>query len=496
MLGIVIYAMVYLGSALMVYNIYGFVKFARNVQGNDDWGRDKRILYIPIILLVFFLLGYLIVGVLGNPDIVMASILFFGSVFVSIMYHLLDRITKKIVENERLSAELMAAEKSNEAKTEFLATISHEMRTPMNVSLGLDKLALKDQGVPQQTREKLEKIGLSAQHLLGLINNILDLSEMESKTQALRQGEFSLRNAISQVSVIAQTLCEERGLTYDLSVADNARDCCIGDEMRLKNTLLSMLDNAVKFTDPPGTVSFSVEVESMQEDAQSLRFVVTDTGIGISPEFIPKMFNAFEQEDVGSTNQHGGSGLSMAVAKRSVEAMGGSISVNSAKGVGSTFTVVIPLAVVHHEKPEKPAARPQSTGVQSLEGKRVLIVEDQDANAEIVADLLELEGVESERAENGQIAVDMVKASDLEYYDAILMDLRMPIMDGLTATRQIRNLNRDDASTIPIIALTANAFQSDVQQSLDAGMNAHLAKPTDVDLMYKTLKEHMHEKAQ
>ena len=494
MLNLVIHAMVYLGSTLMVYNIYGFVRFARNVQGNDDWGRDRRILYIPIILLVFFLLGYLIVGVLGNPDIVMAGILFGGSIFVSIMYHLLDRITKKIVENERLAAELMVAERSNEVKTEFLAMISHEMHTPMNVILGLDELALKDQGVPNQTREKLEKIGLSAQHLLGLINNILDLSQMESKTRALRQGEFSLSNAVSQVSVITQTLCEEKGLEYKLSVAEDAKDSCMGDEMRVKNVLLSILDNAVKFTDPPGAVSFSVEVESVTEGSQSLRFVIADTGIGMSPDFIPNMFDTFSQEDGSSTNRRGGSGLSMAVAKQTVEAMGGSIAVSSTKGVGSTFTVVVTMAVVQHEEAKPHPVEPKGTGVQSLEGKRVLIVEDQDANAEIVADLLELEGVESERAENGQVAVDMVKASDLEYYDAILMDLRMPVMDGLTATKQIRSLSREDAKTIPIIALTANAFQSDVQQSLDAGMNAHLAKPTDVDLMYRTLKEHMHEK--
>lgn len=495
MLDIMIHAMVYLGSALMVYNIYGFVSFARNVQKSEDWGRDRRILYVPIVLLVFFLLGYLFVGILGDPDIVMAGILFGGSIFVSIMYHLLNRITQKIMENERLAAELMAAEKSNQVKTEFLATISHEMRTPMNVILGLDELALKDPDVPTQTREKLEKIGLSAQHLLGLINNILDLNEIESHTMALKNGEFSVRGAITQVSVITQALCEEKGLEYKLSVDDSVLDTCMGDEMQLKQTLLSILDNAVKYTDAPGAVSFCTELVSVEEGIQTLSFCVADTGIGMSEEFLPQVFSMFAREDSGSTSRYGGSGLSLAVAKNAIEAMGGQIDVSSTKGVGSTFTVTVPLAVAKKE-PKPAGAEPVLTGVDSLEGKRVLIVEDQDANAEIVADLLELEGVKSERAENGQVAVDMVADSSTEYYDAILMDLRMPVMDGITATRCIRSLDREDASTIPIIALTANAFQSDVQQSLDAGMNAHLVKPTDVDLLYRTLKTYMYETSQ
>ncbi len=246
--------------------------------------------------------------------------------------------------------------------------------------------------------------------------------------------------------------------------------------------LLSILDNAVKYTDAPGTVTLSVQTAADASDLRTLRFAVTDTGVGIDSAFLPKVFEVFTQEDASATNRFGGSGISMALAKNIVELMNGNITVQSEKNVGSTFTVTLPLRLAGDE-----IADAQEESV-SLDGKRVLLAEDLPENAEIVTDLLELEGVETEHAENGQIALDLFSGAEPGTYDAILMDLRMPVMDGLEATRRIRTLPRADAKTIPIIALTANAFESDIRASLEAGMNAHLAKPADADYLYATLK--------
>ncbi len=478
------YAMVYLGSALMVYNIYGFVKYARFVQKQKAWDASRWLLNVPILLLVLFLLGYLGIGIFGRPDLLVAAILFGGSIFVFVMYLLLSLITQRIIENEKLKAELIAAEESSRVKTSFLSSVSHEMRTPMNVILGLNSIALKNPALPSELREPLEKIGLSAKHLLDLINNILDMNRIESGEYTIKSERFSLREMLTQMDAIAVTLCHEKGLTYETDVQDGIYGDYLGDETELRHVLLSLLDNAAKYTDAPGTVRFSVEGVSADEDKRLLRFTVADTGIGMSEEFLTNLFTPFTQEDTSSTSRFGGGGMSLAVAKGIVDRMGGRISAESEKGRGSVFTVTLPLMSTASEAP------PEEPEV-SLEGRRILIVEDIPENAEIAADLLELEGAESEHAENGQIALCMIERSTENYYDAVLMDLRMPVMDGLEAARRIRAMDRADAKTLPIIALTANAFESDIQQSLDAGMNAHLAKPTDADLLYATLKSHI-----
>ncbi len=484
---IIIYLMVYLGAALMVFNIYGFVRFAKTVRKQHDWEEQNGILYIPIVLLVLFLLGYLAVGIFGKPDLIVAGILFGGSGFVFIMYKLLGGITRRIAEKEQLEAALAAAEEANAAKNSFLAGISHEMRTPMNVILGLDGMALKDQTLQPRTRGYLEKIGLSARHLLGLVNNMLDMNRIRTGLLTVRQEAFSLQEMLEEVNAIAGALCEEKGLRYEYAVPE---DCghCLGDETQLKRVLLSILDNAVKYTNVPGTVRFETERLSGEVTGQVFRFSVTDTGVGIDPGFLPQIFEPFTQEDDSATTQYSGSGLSLSVAKSTTELMGGSIEAKSRKNAGSTFTVTLPLQATE-EKTEVPGASEQTEEkLESLEGRRVLLAEDLPENAEIVMDLLELEGVETEHAENGQIALEMFGGHPENYYDAILMDLRMPVMDGLTATRKIRAMERPDAKTIPILALTANAFESDVEQSLKAGMNVHLAKPADSEMLYDALK--------
>ena len=481
------YAMVYLGSALMVYNICGFVRFARFIKNMKSWDHGAQILNIPVLLLVFFLLGYLAVGFFGEPDLVIADILFGGSVFVFVMYRLLNTIIQKVVEDERLEAELLAAEESNRAKSGFLASISHEMRTPMNVILGLDTVALKNPALPEETRGQLEKIGQSARHLAGLINNILDMQQLGSGELVIHSEAFSLKEALEQVKVLTAAACEAKGLTFETEFAECAPRDYTGDAAQLKRALMCLLDNAVKYTDAPGRVTFRVACDKTEGVCTELYFIVSDTGVGIDPAFLERIFELFAREDISSTDRFGGSGMGLPVAQAIARQMGGEIRAESVKGEGSTFTLVLPIPDAGAQCGCEGSRACAEDGERLLD-KRILIVEDMPENAEIVADLLELEGAVCEHADNGLAAVNMFTESKPYHYDAILMDLRMPVMDGLESARRLRALDRPDAGTVPILALTANAFDSDVEASLAAGMNEHLKKPVDAEKLYAALE--------
>ena len=528
----------------------------------------------------------------------------------------------------QIEVEKVLAEESSRAKTSFLSNMSHEIRTPMNAIIGLDNIALRDPDLTPRTREHLEKIGASAKHLLGLINDILDMSRIESGRVVLKNEEFSFREFLDQINIIINGQCVDKGLHYHCHIVGHVGDYYYGDDMKLKQVLINILGNSVKFTEPPGEVTLTVEQTAEFEGTCVLRFTMQDTGIGMDPEFIPTIFEAFSQEDSTTTNRYGGSGLGMAITKNFVEMMNGEIKVESEKGVGSVFTVTVSLKtsdrVAHKESavslPEGVRAMvvdddeiacehaqvvlralgiesdtstdpmgaldavrkayasgnaygllltdykmPDMNGLdltrsvrsfddgttviilltgynwdiiedeakvdgvdgimakplfsdsllhtihtaylnkggvelvevvedveeeapeRNLAGRRVLMAEDVEQNAEILEDLLDLEDIMAEHAVNGQVAVDMFSASSAGYYDAILMDVRMPVMDGLTAARTIRDLDRPDAKVIPIIAMTANVFDEDVERSLQAGMNAHLSKPVEPERLYDTM---------
>lgn len=528
-------------------------------------------------------------------------------------------------QRESLSVALEEANKANKAKTAFLSNMSHEIRTPMNAIIGLDRIALNDPGISETTREHLEKMGISAQHLLSIINDILDMSRVESGHMVVKNEEFSLAKLLTQVNTIISGQCRDKGLAYECRVSGPVCDYYIGDDMKLRQVMINILGNAVKFTPSGGTVTFVVESVARFNGKSTLRFIISDTGIGMSQEFLPKLFDAFSQEDSSRASRYGSTGLGMAITKNIIELMNGTVSVESEKNKGTTFTVTVTLTDCDHQNDgeaetvlhthelcvlvidddpiacehaqlvlgqvgvncekalsgaeglqmvkvryarrepynlilmdlrmpdmdglettrqiraavgnETPViiltsynwdeiveeareagvdtfvAKPLFSGVvldefrkafekkntklvqetTDLKGRRVLLAEDVAVNAEIMMMVLSMREIQVDHAENGRIAVEMFAKHEEGYYDAILMDLRMPEMDGLEATRRIRAMNRSDAKSIPVIALTADAFDEDVQHSMQAGLNAHLCKPVEPDVLFKTLESLLHD---
>ena len=307
------------------------------------------------------------------------------------------------------------------------------------------------------------------------------MSRIESGRMLLKDEEFSFREMIEQINIIINGQCDDKGLTFVCNKIEPLDEYFIGDDLRLRQIIINILGNAVKFTDAPGTVTFTVEQldttcyvpeqgdplpdGSPAEDTRMLRFTMKDTGIGMDEAFILRLFEPFSQEDATTTNRYGGSGLGMVITKNMIDLMGGRIEVESRKGQGTTFTVCLPLRKAHHVDAPEPVNEQAPTEI-SLEGLHILIAEDMALNAEILTDLLEINDITSEWAENGRRAVEIFSQSEEGHFDAILMDMRMPVMDGLTATQEIRKLKRPDASRIPIIALTANAFEEDVKQCI------------------------------
>ncbi len=406
----------------------------------------------------------------------------------------------EMAKSQALAEALASAEEANKAKSAFLSSMSHEIRTPMNAIIGLDSLALQKESLDPETREYLEKIGGSARHLLELINDILDMSRIESGKMILKNEAFSLHSMITQINDIVTTQCADKGLQYESRIIGDVADCYIGDDMKLKQVLINILSNAIKFTDAPGSVTMTVERTAVFEEQSTLKFIIKDTGIGMDDTFIPKVFDTFAQEHNDRTDKYGSTGLGMAITKNIVETMNGTISVASKKGVGTEFTVVLTLKNfdgLTGDAAETECAPGDAAVLEKkradLQEKHILLAEDVLINAEIIKEILNAKGVKTDHAENGRRVLELFSESENNHYAAILMDVRMPEMDGLEAAQQIRSLKRSDAATVPIIALTANAFDEDVQRSLQAGMNAHLSKPVEPERLYQTLEELIYE---
>ena len=534
-----------------------------------------------------------------------------------------EEMRDSLAKNQALIDALKVAEEANKAKTVFLSNMSHEIRTPMNAIIGLDSLALHEENISPKMQDYLEKIGSSAEHLLSLINEILDMSRIESGRLTIRNEEFSFTKLLEQVNTIFNGQCEEKGIHYSCNVDQKIDSYYIGDGIKIRQILINILGNAVKFTPKDGNIAFDIKKTAKFDKNSTLTFKISDTGIGMSKEYLPKLFEPFSQENSGTANKYGSSGLGLAITKGIVDMMNGKIEVESEKGKGTTFTITLTLlnsgrsdviesndveirpsemsvlvvddddVALQHAKVvlEKsgiavetaPSGREaiemvklrharcnpyslvvldwkmnemdgvetarqiravtsddtaiivltaynwddvldeaHAAGVDSfiakpiltdhlldelkdilkkkrqhtapkktkaeLTGRCILLAEDMEVNAQIMIEILKMRQVSTEHAENGRIAVEMFEKSPVGYYDAILMDMRMPEMDGLEATAAIRKLDRPDAKKIPIIALTANAFDEDVQRSLQAGLNAHLSKPVKPDILFETLE--------
>ncbi|MEG1426151.1 MAG: response regulator [Oscillospiraceae bacterium] len=534
--------------------------------------------------------------------------------------------------NEALKDALMAAQQANSAKSEFLSRMSHEIRTPMNTIIGMSALAAGCVDDPVQVSEYLSKVGISARFLLSLINDILDMSRIESGKVLVRHDKIPFEEFVGGINSICHGQAKQKGVEYEALLTSFTEDYYIGDAMKLQQVLINIISNAIKFTEPGGKVQFIIHQEKIKHDEAVMRFTVNDTGIGIKEDFLPRIFEPFEQAQTGSTTPYGGTGLGLAICKNLIDLMGGKVNVNSIEGVGSEFAVEVRLGV--SEKSKK-AARAKSnvqfeqlkalivdddiiicqhtkqvlldmrmqaeyvvSGAQAIEfvqkkweskgnydlilvdwqmpdmdgiettreirkivgpevtiiimtaydwagieieaklagvnlliskplfkaslssvfekiyggkeyggeknhsenydftGKRVLLVEDHLLNVEVAKKILSGKNLAVEVAENGLRAIETFAQQEDGYYDAILMDIRMPVMDGLTAAKSIRQMRKRDAKTIPIIAMTANAFEEDIEKTQAAGMNAHLAKPIDPQLLYKTMQHFLYEEAE
>lgn len=416
-----------------------------------------------------------------------------------------DAVTRKtLAQSQALNDALSVAESANKAKTAFLSNMSHEIRTPMNAIIGLDRIALSDKSISNATREYLEKIGVSAEHLLDIINDILDMTRIEAGKMVLEEKVFSLSSLLHYIDVIIGGQCNDKGLKWDCRHNSDDNLYYVGDDIKLKQVLINILGNSVKFTPEGGTVSFSVEKISHFDNKSVLCFTIKDTGIGMSKEFLPKLFDPFSQEDATTKTKYGSTGLGMSITKSIVEMMNGEIKVDSEKNVGTTFSVTVTLTdseqIQDETVDDKAEANSENSAEKDidvsiknnkkadLKGRRILLAEDMAVNAEIIKMVLSMREMKVEHALNGKIAVDMFANSAEGYYDAVLMDMRMPEMDGLEASKHIRAMDREDAKEIPIIALTANAFEEDVQRSLQAGLNAHLSKPVEPETLFVTLE--------
>ncbi|SDX30700.1 extracellular solute-binding protein, family 3 [Eubacterium barkeri] len=372
------------------------------------------------------------------------------------------------------------------AKSDFLSRMSHDMRTPMNGIIGLTGLTLELDNLPVEVADNLTKIDESAQYLLSLINDTLDMNKIESNRIILNPEPTDLHVFFEQMASVVKISADQKNVKLMVSPSPKSFPMVSLDKVRVQQIFFNLVSNAIKFTPPNGTVTVQGVCTALGSTQIQTTLRIKDTGIGISDEFLPRIFEPFEQENNAVTTNYVGSGLGLAIVKKLVDMMGGNITVQSKKDVGSEFTVELTFDIAQEQEVTEIKS---SACVADLAGKRILLCEDHPLNAQIATKLLEKKGMIVERAENGQAAIELFAKSESGYYDAILMDIRMPVMDGISATKAIRELERSDAKRIPIIAMTANAFDEDVKKSLDAGMNAHLGKPIDPKRMYQTLAD-------
>lgn len=432
----------------------------------------------------------------ANPLQFMFIVMFVLSVlFTALLLAIGARMKATVIQGN-----LKRAEAANLAKSEFLSRMSHEIRTPMNGIVGMSTIAMQNIDNTDKIKDCLEKVIMSSKHLLALINDVLDMSKIESGKVELRHECFNFRAFLQDFENLYGEQAKSKGISYETVLASDLEVQIIGDSLRLNQVLSNLLSNALKFTPAKGIIKLRVSKTGEDQENVYLRFEVIDTGCGIAEENYDKIFESFEQENVDVTYKYGGTGLGLSIVKRFTQLMGGGIHVTSVQGSGSTFTVDLPFGKI--KESGKPTRFSDIDGRSDLardcyvidydfKGKRILLVEDNELNREIAEELIGATGASVESAEDGVQAVKKFKESAEGYYDLILMDVQMPHMDGYEATRCIRALGRSDAQKVPIFAMTANAFAEDVQKSREAGMNAHISKPLNIRAVYKQMNRYL-----
>ena len=479
--------MIYLGSALMICNIRQYVRFARHIRERGEWEQEQRILRLPILLLVLFLCGYLAVGFFGKPDLIVSAILFGGSIFVMVMQLLIRRIADRIQKNEKLEARLSAAEDASRAKTFFLSKMSHDIRTPLIAILGYTTLARKEGRTQEEIGKYLNKIDIAGHQLLAIVNDVLEMSRIESGKMELQPEPIDIEDTVRAAGDLISGQMEEKNIRFTV-LCDVKDRCVMCDGNHLDRILVNILGNACKFTPKGGEVQLSLRETAADKATGTYEIRVRDNGIGMSPEFAKNIFQPFERERTSTVSRTQGTGLGMAITKKIVDMMDGTIEVLTEQGKGSEFIVTLNLPLLTGLDPVPADPKPCACA-ERAKSTRLLLAEDNMINREIANELLSGMGFQVENAENGERAVRMVMESAPGYYSAVLMDIQMPVMDGYEAARAIRELPDERLSKIPIIAMTANVFKEDEEAAREAGMQGHIAKPLDVDAMRRTIME-------
>ncbi len=403
----------------------------------------------------------------------------------------MEESNKKLKKAKNITTEaLQTAENANKAKTDFLSNMSHDIRTPMNAIIGMTSLIRHDAGNKAKVIEYADKIDISSQHLLGIINNVLDMSKIEAGKTVFKYTDFSILDFITELNTIFHSQIDEKNQTLTIIKENIRHEWVNGDQVHLMQIFSNLVSNAVKYTQEGGKIQFLVEeCETKSSVYAKYRFLVSDNGMGMSADFKDTIFDAFTRAESSMTNKIQGTGLGMAITKNLVEAMGGTIDVESELGQGSCFEVLIDLRIAEDRfvSSAEQAEKDEPAG-NVLKGMRFLCAEDNELNAEILMELLKIEGAECTICENGKKVLEAFEQSAPGDYDMILMDVQMPVMNGYEATKAIRRSSHELAKTIPIIAMTANAFSEDIQHSLAAGMNAHVSKPVEMKVLEKTIR--------
>ena len=403
----------------------------------------------------------------------------------------MEEANKNLKKAKNIATEaLQTAENANKAKTDFLSNMSHDIRTPMNAIIGIISLIRHNAGDKEKVIEYADKIAISSQHLLGIINDVLDMSKIEAGKTVFKYSDFSILDSIEELNTIFHSQANEKNQSFIITKENLKHEWVNGDKVHLMQIFSNLLSNAIKYTQEGGVIQFiAEESETNSSTYGKYHFIVSDNGMGMSADFKETIFDAFTRAESSVTNKIQGTGLGMAITKNLVESMGGTIEVESEPNHGSSFEVILNLKIVENRVVSSTEQiEMHETDSDILDGMRFLCAEDNELNAEILMELLKLEGAECTICENGKRILEAFEQSVPGEYDMILMDVQMPVMNGYEATKAIRRSSHEQAKTIPIIAMTANAFSEDMQHSLAAGMNAHISKPVDMKLLKKTIR--------